>query len=161
MADMEMKIKVDLEKAIDALLWMEDEQYEGTCNGYHGIHIMPGQFEQMETNIIECGIRFFQSGNFYPPGTPPICKFGIHALFNIECIYRDTDFDFMDSRHNAEEYGLQSEEEIQSAIDEHVKATREVCAFCKKDEIICDCRYFDAEANEEKLYEHRYHIEWR
>ena len=154
------EIKVNLKKAIDSLLWMEDENYKFACNGYHGIHIDQRMFDTYETNEIECSIKFFQSGNFYPPEIPHICEFDIHNFFDLDCILQDTDFDFMDSRHNAEEYGLTTEKEIQDAIDDHVKFAREICASCKKDEIDCDGRYFDADTNEEKLYEHQYKVNW-
>lgn len=154
-------IIVNLEKAIGVLLWVEDENYESTCNGYYGIHIESGLFDAIGTDKLEYGIKFFQSGNFYPPEAPHICEFDIHDFFDLECISQDTDFDFMDSRNNAEEYGLTTEKEIQDAIDDHVKMTREVCASCKRSEIGCCGRYFDAGANEEKLYDHRYTVEWR
>jgi hypothetical protein len=121
------KIKVNEKKMIETLIIMEDENYKYSYNGYHGVHIMPASYQAKETDILNGDIEFYQSGNSYPPDAPDICEWSVDEFFDYDAILKETDFDFNDSKSNAEEYNLRTEEEIQNAIDEHINFAKEVC----------------------------------
>ena len=91
MAEKVYYIKLNFDEVLTAY---ENERFseDGGQNGYLGIHIEPGLLEALEKgltreNTYYGGVKFFQNGNYYAPGSGYISEFGVGDFFGEDAMY--------------------------------------------------------------------------
>jgi len=125
------RLQIEKQPLIDAILLMQDENYEFGWNGAHVIHLAYSDFEKAK--IVEAGkIEFVQSGNHFSPDIA-------HLMLTISCLsFLDDDelyeigggvpasSEFADAREEAAECGEDGNDwivEMMKVAEENIQAS--------------------------------------
>jgi hypothetical protein len=98
-------IRINRKELVEKLIDEEVNKINATGrNGGWQVHVFPGKFKQMESEIIDVKPFFHQNGNFYGHEVGHVCEFGIEAFFDYSGELGDRGlFDFNEERNRAKE----------------------------------------------------------